>query len=536
MITLPIIAVDADQAADPATLSQAGLDAVFRDADAYEIGIFSERAVRHYHGAASGLIRRALASSPGCAAADLDVMHDALFRFFQCELATLLPLRALCRGALPTALSSVSIVQNDADELHYGRLWERNELELLALAIGLHRRGQKISLALPPAVIQRGFLRLRPSTLIRRTRPKGVALFARARRRVVSPHLVRNHLGYRDLAPSLELSHARTRTRLVDAINLDVAGHHLPVFDLPIEDRTEGGGHVLRLDPAALFRRFIDAYAHRLQAKLAKAAAQVQRFDVREFHAADVLLEDNAVFAAAVHRAGGRVVLWPHSLNAAHLDVRRCSAEKAIVPTTTVAAQWRTRFPQIETVVDSAVSLPFFDRAAQVDASAPVHLVIFGGAQTLGRFPLIDLDDYVATQRRFLASLLQFGASVKVIYKPKGRWEKSFSYARDVDPDGRVEIIDTPATQIERPNLVFCSVGTGTSALIEGMARAIPGVIVREHPVWDYTELTPEILPIGPPEEIAATVAALRDPKAYRALIGQQRAWFERVTRRSDTA
>ena len=71
--------------------------------------------------------------------------------------------------------------------------------------------------------------------------------------------------------------------------------------------------------------------------------------------------------------------------------------------------------------------------------------------------------------------------------------------------------------------MVFSSVSMGTSALIEGLARGIPGFIVREFPVVDYVTLNEDSFPSIGPDRAIYLLSDLATPDGYRALIEKQR-------------
>lgn len=70
--------------------------------------------------------------------------------------------------------------------------------------------------------------------------------------------------------------------------------------------------------------------------------------------------------------------------------------------------------------------------------------------------------------------------------------------------------------------MVFASVSMGTSALIEGLTRGIPGFVVREFPVRDYTTLDAEAFPIVPAAEAMELLAKATTADGYDELVARE--------------
>ena len=78
--------------------------------------------------------------------------------------------------------------------------------------------------------------------------------------------------------------------------------------------------------------------------------------------------------------------------------------------------------------------------------------------------------------------------------------------------------------------MIYVTVSYGSTALLEGLSRGIPCMIVREVPVEDYTEIDPAFAPIGTVEEIVAQIKRCADPAEYDALTRRELAWYARET------
>lgn len=84
---------------------------------------------------------------------------------------------------------------------------------------------------------------------------------------------------------------------------------------------------------------------------------------------------------------------------------------------------------------------------------------------------------------------------------------------------------------IERPNLIYVTVSFGSTALLEGLSRGIPCMIVREFPIEDYTGIDPKFIPVADVKAIVDQIAQCRDLGKLEALARRELAWYARETR-----
>ena len=66
-----------------------------------------------------------------------------------------------------------------------------------------------------------------------------------------------------------------------------------------------------------------------------------------------------------------------------------------------------------------------------------------------------------------------------------------------VGPDIEFEEISTHPSEIDEPNMIYLTISFGSTALLEGLGRGIPCMIVRDFPVEDYTGIDSTSVPIG---------------------------------------
>lgn len=80
--------------------------------------------------------------------------------------------------------------------------------------------------------------------------------------------------------------------------------------------------------------------------------------------------------------------------------------------------------------------------------------------------------------------------------------------------------------RIDLPNMLFVSISMGSSALLEGLSRGIPGLVVRDFPVRDYTTLDGEAFPTGTVGKMLKRVAACCKPGGYERLLEHEMKYY----------
>lgn len=255
------------------------------------------------------------------------------------------------------------------------------------------------------------------------------------------------------------------------------------------------------------------------------ASADVERRGVTEAHIGDHLYVESVIVGDAVKRAGGRVVVWPHSTNPVHVGLRRPdSFDQVHAVTRTGAEIWRAAFPDKD-VVHAPDSMLTMSPPRDFDPELPLSLVIFGGRSTLGDMPVMDTAAHREQYRRFFDALgeLRTTAAVNVFFKPRGYTGEHEQWLfQTVGKRADWKPVYEHPLRLELPNMVFASTSMGTSALIEGIARGIPGFIVREFPVRDYTTLSEDSFPILSVDGAIELLQKATTAEGYRALIDEE--------------
>lgn len=317
-------------------------------------------------------------------------------------------------------------------------------------------------------------------------------------------------------------------------------GSLLPTFRFPLTRVTRLRGRDLRLAETRRTHATVEIsepiggtwpeWLHRATTPLLefiaeRAATDVAERGVVEAHIGDHFFAESVIVGDAVRRAGGKVVLWPHSTNPVHVHQRRAdSFDEVRAVTHTGAEIWRAAFPD-KVVTHSPDSMLTPSPARSFDPAFPVSLVFFGGRSTLGDMPILDTRAHRELYRKLFSALAELRTThpVDVYFKPRGLTGEHEQWLyQTVGTTAAWKPVYQHPLRLELPNMVFASVSMGTSALIEGMARGIPGLIVREFAVRDYVTLSEDTFPILPTEKAIDLLAGITTADGYRRLIEGQ--------------
>jgi hypothetical protein len=70
------------------------------------------------------------------------------------------------------------------------------------------------------------------------------------------------------------------------------------------------------------------------------------------------------------------------------------------------------------------------------------------------------------------------------------------------------------------------TISMGSSALLEGLSRGIPGIVVRDFPVHDYTTLDDKRFPTGTTPEMLKVIADCLKPGGYELLLERELRYY----------
>lgn len=314
----------------------------------------------------------------------------------------------------------------------------------------------------------------------------------------------------------------------------------LPTFDFPLTRQAQikgrdlgsarGRGIHATLEVSEPVGGTWPQWLHRATAPLLRhvatvASEDIARRGITEAHVGDHLFVENVIVGDAVKRAGGRVVIWPHSTNPVHVKLHRPeSFDEVHAITNRGADQWRAAFPD-KLVIHSPDSMLTQAPPRAFDPAHPLSLVLFGGRSVLGDMPILDTHAHRDLYLRLFDLLEELRAThpVDVYFKPRGLTgeHEQWLYTMVGRKAGWRPVYEHPL-RLELPNMVFASVSMGTSALIEGLARGIPGLIVREFPVRDYVTLSEDTFPILPATKAMELLAGITSVEGYADLITRE--------------
>ena len=206
-----------------------------------------------------------------------------------------------------------------------------------------------------------------------------------------------------------------------------------------------------------------------------KAAADrtVEQFGIAQAHVCDHLFFESSLVAQAVRDRGGSVVLWPHSSNAVHTHMYRQGEVAGLRCVVQTARQMENSLPDTPCVVNArSLIQPCY--APRWSNDLPLHVVVFGAAYAMNRWPILDRRRHEDATRRLFRGLASMKPKVRTFFKAKEIWETTQWLKGLLDgEDCFEETLEFTAT-LQFPNMIFLSVCFGSTALLEGSGAAYP--------------------------------------------------------------
>lgn len=460
------------------------------------------------------------------------------------ELCTLLPIRQVGRRIAHEAAEELVLVPLECEGSGYLGYWERNCIERLLLAAEIRRAGGAVAFVLDaPKLPYRVTHIVRPHSVWKQQLLQRTAVAAGTVALVPS--------GIRGLAQVLAQNDDMLRVQgefICDAIGMfDTNGFHetltpklSPLPEVSLEfvrqppDRNLPGA--MRRYTCTLPHWFLDRWLLHVLGERTRLAANearriVAKHSIREVHVCDHMFFESGLVADAVRQSGGRVMLWPHSSNAVHIAVRRSALPHGVACITSAGAkQWKAKFPLVPVTVASELMLRPCREHKMLTVGQPLTVVLIAGAHSLNRMPIVDIDAHKESYRRFFSTIHAMAPAARLVCKAKAPWE-SMSWLRSLAPPGMEleETIDGPLV-VDLPNMIFVTISFGSTALLEGLGRGIPCMIVRETPVEDYSAIDPTHIPVGSIELVTGEIQKCRSHEYLKLLATRQLAWYARQT------
>ncbi|KAB7741924.1 hypothetical protein GA707_17130 [Nostocoides sp. F2B08] len=223
---------------------------------------------------------------------------------------------------------------------------------------------------------------------------------------------------------------------------------------------------------------------------LGKADDFLSEHGVDEIHIGDYVYAEPTLLASRVKRRGGTVHVWPHSTNPVHVrfhDPTMIDSVRAV--TRSGAARWRERLPDATVGQAPHLMLRRPDSIVPWQPGEPLSVVVIGGRPKLRNLPILDIAAHEQTYRDLftaMAPLVDEGL-IRVYFKPRGLTGEHEQWLDTVvgRTAGWSRVLAHP-NRIALDNPLFMSVSVSSSALLEGVVRGIPGVVVRGGYSRDY--------------------------------------------------
>lgn len=560
-----ILALDSNDT-HPLSLSHRGFTILNEDAFRRKIlslekcGIYSQSEMLFHAERIGSRISRKLASSYH---SQLGIPESALFRSWKflihCELATLIPIRHLARKLVVSSRGELIFIPLKSDELHYFCYWEDTEFFLLVLAAEIKRRGGIPILLVP---FQSSSTHASKNTLRRiRLTPSpqqwmtGCTLDKKDNNsvRAVVPAGIRGMKVVNNIAPSalhIDSGFDAEGIQSTENISLLPVPPQMPTIELyfsrlpdsefgPKSFSTVLSAH---LDISDIYSRLIEGLAKTTAEASRNAHRICDDFCLNELHICDHVFFESALLADAVKARSGKVILWPHSSNPADVtSYDRTDFDTVYVATRNAAERWLKTFHNIDIKVRSETLFLVPPLQPQVfNREAPLTIVIFAVGLHFGRIFSGFAKDIGSLRRTYIdlfTRMSRLNPQCRVIFKARDYNGETFAWIRALVPDIlNIEETELSSKLINEPNMIFMSVNSATTALLEGLSRGIPCMIASEapHELMTNDEIAslfdPSVIPISTVSETVDILASYSNLGNLESHSRRQLDWFRAQT------
>jgi len=522
-------------------LDRKAIDALNDDGD-YPLGAFDLSECIRLSLALSGRICRRLArvmapNSPTEAAA----LEAAWFFAVWTEISAILPMRHLARFLHKKFGKNLIIVPIDHGQVTCLNHWAYNELEPFILVAELRRRGARSFLLARSQELSNRFsdgkgelnfvansawwhsrvdAKIPTTTFEKVFDPEGMRDRNKVRSTIGRAALVGT---VRDPASAAAADiHLWSEVDNPPSINVS--------FDI-VSTRKAFSIFAPSNPPPKLTDAFLTFVGGLSKAAWENANKAVAASKAREAHVCDHLFLEGALMSHAVAAAGGHIRLWPHSSNAGHVPFQKHDALASVTAVTASAKRtWSRVIPSEIVNIDSSFMLSEASGTRSYASEEPVHIVVFAGAHRINRMPTMDCRAQKAVLQKFFGALGELPDKFQVLVKPKAYWEEA-DWLEQFFPIGhRFRFTEHTTKELDLPNMIFLTVSLGSTALLEGIGRGIPGLIVREFPIVDYTALDAEHFQVGDTDFVIGQIRSCADPAYYHMLAERHLRWYKTET------
>lgn len=454
------------------------------------------------------------------------------------ELCTLIPIRHFARCLAREIGDKITLIPLDSLTFDCCRYWNRNTLEPLFLAAELRRHGVNALLVYSPTNNEKHsaehnlHITIRPGDS---WRANGPAIHILSRSDFFIAEGIRNPEKVFSRIHSNFSSTSATTQQSLEHIPSLWNGHDQPAqLSIPLLCAGRSDWYELwtpRDEVPNLAMAFLDIFLSFTKNMWRNAQEIVSHTGASRAHICDHHFFTSALVAHATASAGGEVNVWPHASNAVHPAFRQ---PESVTCSTTItvsgAMSWKKYLTALKLRIDSSLMLTQPSQPRQTDAGMPIHVILFAGAHNLNLLPLMDIQKHTETWRKLLQELNRLPSDFKIVLKPKNGWEDLDWIRQFIEPESRINVTSTHASELDLPNMIFISVSLGTSALLEGLGRGIPCMIARPFEVEDYTQLDCTHFPIGDVDLIISSLRRCQDASFFEHMTSKQLAWFRSQT------
>lgn len=338
------------------------------------------------------------------------------------------------------------------------------------------------------------------------------------------------HHGKTDLLPSFEFSTAISTTWRRDAGGVTSS----PLAPSNVEPVVGfiATGTMDTSDWYAWLERAIIPYLKELSER---ADAELRERAIMDVHVGDYLYAEPAVVAAKARQRGARVHIWPHSTNPVHVGFHTLrSVDTVHAVTRSGTAIWRDAFPDSKVSLDASLMKLGLQEQVDFIPGAPLSVVVVGGRPIMRNLPILDIGAHEDLYRQFFAELqgLVDEGLLDVYFKPRGKTGEHEGWLeRLVGRSASWRRVREHPMRITLPNPIYVSLSVGSSALLEGAARGIPGLIVKEGFARNYLAAEADIFPQRTSSQTISLIEEMLRKNSWEAVREDQTVLFHRELR-----
>lgn len=240
------------------------------------------------------------------------------------------------------------------------------------------------------------------------------------------------------------------------------------------------------------FDRFQEGFFRSVKNLYRKILDNVEKNKLECIHLCDHPFFIPSLFACAVKSSGGQIILWPHSASQiiALNDVALPDQINCIFKSKQTMLFEKL---EVKVVQKPNLMLNFNNKYQNIDKRQKVSVVIVLGAVRLNEAYFFPLDNYTEMANRLVDGLVSRSSFVDVYFKKKGHWGPTDAYSPFVSK--RIKEVLISPKELNLPNMVFVFLNHASSAILEGLIRGIPSLIVREGKIHDYLDVDEDLFP-----------------------------------------